>query len=264
MTFSSKMLLATSAAVLVGAVAAAQLMTSGPAHAQKSVNRAEIEAIVKNYLLENPEVIFEAAERYYAEQEAQASAQAEAEVRAQLPTLMAGGAGHVMGASAAEADVVLVEFFDYNCGVCQRAAGFVVDLAEREPGLQVVLQELPVFHPRSREVAVAALSLANTEDYVPLHMALMSQSGVVTNDRLDVIAKQAGVDAAKIDGHLSNAATMDKLDGQLEISLSLAEALGFNGTPGFIIASPDGSFIRLIPGYDEQMILEAIDEARRA
>ena len=145
MALSPRSSLALGALLAVGGLCAANLAGLGrsSAIAAQDLDKKAIEDIVRNYLLENPEVIFEAVERYTASQEARAMAAAEDEVRANLPTLMAATAGHAEGASAEDADILLVEFFDYHCGYCRQATYFVFELLEEEKGLRVVFQELP-------------------------------------------------------------------------------------------------------------------------
>ena len=264
MALSPRSSLALGALLAVGGLCAANLAGLGRnnAVAAQDLDQKAGEDIVRNYLLENPEVIFEAVERYTAKQEAKAMVAAEEEVRANLPTLMAGTAGHAEGAAAGEADVLLVEFFDYHCGYCKQATEFVFDLLEEEKGLRVVFQEMPVVHQQSYDVALASLSLAGTENFAPFHQALMNSSGLVETKQMKAIAKDLGIDVSIINDALNANADRGRLEETLSLSMQMAEAIGISGTPGFIIASPDGEIVEVVPGFSPTAVEEAIAAVR--
>lgn len=261
----SSRLLTILAAGFLSVSALTDILTS-PSHANtQSRSEEEIEEIVRNYLLENPEIIFEAARRYQQQQaeaeqlEIEAAEMAAAEMLDEFRNTQA---GHVVKATSGTADVILVEFFDYNCGVCRMAADFVFELQENDPDLEVVLQELPVFDPRSRGPALASLAIAGTDNYVAYHRSLLGSTGVIDSNRAKALAADLDIDSDLIEAALTETALQADLHARLDRSIDIGDQLGLRGTPAFLVASPDGSFLRLVPGFDENMIKDAIRDAR--
>lgn len=266
-TTSPRAALALGAALAIGVLGAANLAGLGQssALAAQELDRPAIEKIVREYLLENPEVIFEAAERYGEKRQAEAQALAQDEIRANLPTLMSGAAGHAIGADPQAADVLVVEFFDYHCGFCKRATEFVFDLAGDNPDVRVVFQELPVVHQKSREVALASLAVAGTADFEPLHRGMMGASGILEEPQILAIAKKAGIDHATLKDALRDGTPRRALlEETLDLSMQIATAIGVDGTPGFIVASADGTYVQLVAGFNAAAVQAAIDQARRS
>lgn len=255
-------LLPLAGACLLAVTAFGDLLSPAPASASQSRSEEEIGEIVRAYLLENPEVIFEAVEVYQQQQYELAQLAAEEAARDYLPELLSSPAGHILPATSGQREVVVVEFFDYNCGFCRRASNFVFELQDQNKDLAVVLQELPVTNPNSREPALAALAVAGSDDYVTFHRRMMNADGIVDGDRARVIANDLGIPAGLIDDALNESAAQTALHDRLDRSLEIANALGIDGTPAFLVTTPDGSFVKLIGGYDEAAVKAAIEAAR--
>ncbi|WOI52109.1 DsbA family protein [Parvularcula sp. LCG005] len=260
---TSRILFAAAGATFIAALAASNLMTAGSATAAPPADREEIETIVREYLLEHPEVIFEAVERYSARESERARAIAEGEIRNTLPTLLSGDTGHVMGADVADTEVLVVEFYDYHCSFCRNAVDMVMDLSEQK-GVRVVLQELPVITQRSQEVAIASLSVTDPAAFKKFHRALFDISGPITDQALASAARKAGLKPADLQNTMTDKALRQPLEQKLNLSFDMAASFGIDGTPAFIIASPDGKFVRLISGMDEYAIKQAVDDAKRS
>ena len=251
---TAAMLTSLAALPLLGALTLTRLAAqeAGP-------DRAATEEIVRQYLLENPEVIVEALERWRDTQELAAAAQSEEAALAFLPTLLSGEAGYAMGAEADEADVLVVEFFDYHCGYCPRATDYVFGLAGQD-GVRVVLQDLPILREESRDAALAGLAAAETGDYEGLHRQLMRTGGVLNEAAVTKAARRADAkDAlALLDDDLARA----RLEAKLAGSVAAAQAMGLSGTPSFVVADPEGELVRVIPSYAPEAVTAAIEEVR--
>lgn len=248
------------AAVAAAPLAAAFALMPSTGQEEQGLSRAEIEAVIRDYILANPEVILESVGNYQADEQRTAALIAEEAARRHLPTLISGEAGHAMGASPAEADVVVVEFFDYHCGFCRRAADYVLGLTG-EDGVRVVFQDLPILREESRTAALAGLAAADAGRYEEMHRALMKSSGTLNEDRLEAIARRAGA-GDSVRSALDDRAVRAQLAGKLDLSTEIAADLGIQGTPAFIVASPDGERIRLVPGYDPEAVTDAIEAIR--
>lgn len=269
---SPRILIAAALTLLAGTMVTAYFVTAAPVTATVTtpdqLSKQEVEAIVRDYILENPQLIIESMERYTAETEAAAKAEAdaaaEAAIREHFTALISGESGHAFGAGADEAEVIIVEFFDYNCGYCRRATTFIKELEQEDASLRFVLQDLPIINEASRPVSLATLALANTEDYMPMHLAMMEASGLIRKNRMQALAEEAGVDYDRITTALEDEDTYKALEAKLETSMGLAKALDITGTPNFVIASPDGAYVKLVRGLDRDGLRTAIAAAKGA
>ena len=224
-----------------------------------AADRAVTEAVVRDYLLANPEVIVEALEIWRDRQEAEAETMAAEAAETALPMLLSGETGFAMGAAADEADVLVVEFFDYHCGYCRRAADYVFELAERD-GVRVVFQDLPILRTESRGAALAGLAAAEAGTYPAMHRQLMRASGVLDDDAVAKAARRADASAAV--ARLDDEGVRARLEEKLSASVAAARAMGLDGTPSFVVAAPDGGLIRVIPSYAPDAVDAAIAEVR--
>jgi len=219
--------------------------------AQRDAFRAEVRA----YLLENPAVLLEAVAALEAQQAADQAVDDAALVRVNAEALFASPDDWVGGNP--DGDVTLVEFIDYNCGFCKRAHPEVAQVLEFDPGVRLVIKELPILGPGSElaaKMAVAVLRSHGDDAYAELHDRLMTHRGEVSAALLDRVGAEMGLDMAKV------RAEMDGRDVArvLEENRALAARLRLNGTPSF--ALPDRLVRGMLPA---PALLDLVDEVRR-
>ena len=193
---------------------------------------------VRDYLLENPEILPEAMDRLR-EREAAKIVSAN---RSALETPFAGA-----WAGAADGDVVLVEFFDYACGYCRKSNADVDRLLREDPKLKVVWRDWPVLGPDSEAAARASLAAAQTGRFKPFHDALFA-AGKPTADAVGQARTAVG-----LSGDLPAAAA----DRELARNFQLARNLEATGTPTFVVG--DRIFQGAV-GYEA--LRDAVKEAR--
>jgi protein-disulfide isomerase len=220
-------------------VAAALVATAGlfAAHAQSisDTQRGEIERIIRDYLIKNPEVLQEAIAEL---EKRQAKAEAEKHKTAVKDNaeLLFNSPRHVVVGNP-QGDVTFVEFFDYNCGYCKRALADMMELMKADPKLKVVLKEFPVLGPGSVEAARVAVAVRmqdkSGKKYLDFHQRLLTGRGQVDKARALAAAKEAGLDVARIERDIAG----DEVRQSLEESFKLAEKLGLNGTPSYVIGN---------------------------
>jgi protein-disulfide isomerase len=136
-------------------------------------------------------------------------------------------------------DVTMVEFMDYNCGWCKRSLSEVQALTEKDKNLRVVLKEFPIFGQQSEFAARAALAARKQDKYWPLHVALFSHEGQVTEEVVREIAKSQGLDMEKLEADMKDQKVLDTISTNYD----LAKNLKLNGTPAFIVDD------KVFPGY---------------
>ncbi|MEM6900545.1 MAG: DsbA family protein [Pseudomonadota bacterium] len=208
----------------------ALLLTS--ACAQEPASREETEQIVRDYLLENPEIVEEALIALQAKREAEQAENSRIAIAEFSDALLNLESDYSIGPD--DAPVTVVEFFDYRCGPCRASMQTVNALPERYDGnVRVVFKEFPILSPESRKAAVAALAAGRQGKYVEMHQALMRSPGEFTDDDLSNVAESVGVDLDQWREDIED----DTLREQINATYALADTVGANATPTFIIGS---------------------------
>ena len=195
--------------------------------------RAEIEKIVRNYLLSHPEVLEEVSAELSKRQAVAETMKHEAAVAKNAQAIFSSPRGVTVGNK--DGDVTFVEFFDYNCGYCKRAMTDMMELMKADPKLKVVLKEFPVLSAGSVEAAQVGVAVRMQDPtgkkYLDFHQKLLTGRGAADKARAMAVAKEVGLDMAKLEKDLSSA----EVRNTLEENFKLAEAMGMNGTPSYVI-----------------------------
>lgn len=220
------------------AIAAVLLPALAPPLAAQSFSapqRSEIEQIVRDYLLRNPEILQEVLAELEKKQATADSEKAKLAVQKHSEALFNSPRHVVVGNP--QGDVTLVEFFDYNCGYCKRALGDLQALMQADPKLRVVLKEFPVLGEGSVDAArvAAAVRLQDKtgKKYFDFHQRLLNGRGQVDKAKALAAARESGLDVARVERDMNG----EEVRASLEESLRLAEALGLNGTPSYVVGS---------------------------
>ncbi len=206
-----------------------------PAAAQSfsDTQRGDIETIVRNYLIAHPEVLEEAMNELQKRQSAAEAEKHQAGVAKNAEAIFNSPRGVTIGNK--EGDVTFVEFFDYNCGYCKRAMADMMELMKADPKLKVVLKEFPVLGVGSVEAAQVGVAVRMQDPtgkkYLDFHQKLLSGRGSVDKARAMAVAKEVGLDMGKLEKDLASA----EVKNTLEENFKLAEAMGMNGTPSYVI-----------------------------
>jgi protein-disulfide isomerase len=195
--------------------------------------RGDIESIVRNYLIAHPEVLEEAMAELSKRQTAAEAEKHEAGVSKNAEAIFNSPRGVTIGNK--DGDVTFVEFFDYNCGYCKRAMTDMLDLMKADPKLKVVLKEFPVLSQGSVEAAQVAVAVRMQDPtgkkYLDFHQKLLGGRGAADKARAMAVAKEVGLDMAKLEKDLAG----PEVKATIEENFKLAEAMGMNGTPSYVI-----------------------------
>jgi protein-disulfide isomerase len=245
----SRIALALAAALACAAIAGDAPAQTGP---QPPPDKEAIREIVREYLLEHPEVIEEAIRALSARRQADQAARTRDALVKNRVALVRHPMSPVSGNP--EGDVTLVEFFDYQCGYCKRSLEPVIDLLENDPGLRVVWKEFPVLGQVSTFAALASMAAQKQGKYLFLHKALMGARERLTEESVMEIAGQVGLDLERLQRDMAD----PKIVSYLQETQRLANRLGINGTPAFVIGNT------LVPGaVDGARLKQLIAQARR-
>jgi protein-disulfide isomerase len=191
-----------------------------------------IRAIIKEYLIKNPEVVQEALvelDRRQKENELQSRLKITQDKTGPLYT-----AKHNVSFGNPNGDVTVVEFFDYNCGFCKRALGDLQKMVSEDKNVRVITKDFPVLGPGSIEaatVALAAKQQLSVEKLWTFHQKLLSNRGQVGRQQALDAAKEAGADMARLTKDIDSPVVRSAIDENVQI----ADALGLTGTPSYIV-----------------------------
>ncbi|WP_422369742.1 DsbA family protein [Hoeflea sp.] len=209
--------------------------TTAPAIEQAAepadIGEERIGTLVRDYLLENPEILEEAQQVLQARREEESRQLAMASIENNRDEIFNASEDMVIGNP--DGDITLVEFFDYNCGYCKRAMDDVVEIIKTDPDIRVVLKEFPILGPDSvaaHQVSMAFRKLA-PEQYGDFHMALLGADVRATEAVAIELAKQYGVEEQALRENMSDPA----IEESIRQSYKLADLLGISGTPSFVL-----------------------------
>jgi protein-disulfide isomerase len=234
-----------SAVVMLAAAASA---TRAEEAADLSVE--QVEKIVREYLLREPEIVYQALEELQRRQAAAEAERQQAAISDNQRELLNDPASPVGGNP--DGEVTLVEFFDYRCAYCRRVVSSMRALLDEDSDLRVVFKELPVLGPDSERAARAALASRRQNGYVPFHFALMAADDL-SLPGIRAAAEAVGLDADRLEADMA----APEVNAAIQANYALANELGIEGTPAFVIGT------QLIPGaVDKARLEELIREAR--
>ena len=243
------------AVLLAGLVAAAMtvglstsLAADTPVDSEPSTER--VEQIVREYLMREPELIYEAIEEFQRREQAERVEKLRVAALQYEEELYNNPASPIGG--NADGDVTLVEFFDYRCGYCRHVVSSVEALLDEDKGVKIIYKDLPILGEDSERAARAALASRKQGAYERFHFALMraedfSEEGLLT------LAEANGLDKTRLLEDMNDPEVARTIDE----NRALAAKIGIDGTPMFII---DGN---VVPGAAELDQLKAVVKEAR-
>jgi protein-disulfide isomerase len=209
-----------------------------------NTERKATEAIVRAYILENPEIITQAVEILQKREATARMASVGDTLNKPYPGAIAGNPS---------GDVTVVKFTDYNCGYCRASLAEVEKLIAKDKGVKIVYRELPILSQTSKTAALWALAAAEQGKYLAFHRAMFN-AGSASEGSIRSAARSAGLDLAAA----QKVVMSDNANTELQQNVGMMQQLGFNGTPTFIIGG------QIMEGLQEYVALQAaVDKARK-
>lgn len=236
-----------SAAMLVTGIAASH------AEEAKPLDKAAVEKIVREYLLENPEIMLEVQDALETKQSAVAR-EGQTKIIADNHEQIFNDANDAVYGNP-KGDVTIVEFYDYNCGYCKRAMPDMKALIKADPNVRFVLKEFPILGPDSMRTHLVAQAFKKLmpEKYPELHDILMQEPKSSTEESSIKAAKSLGADEAKLRELMKSKEVVTSFQNAYDIG----QALNISGTPSYIIGD------ELVPGaVGAQTLIAKIAEQR--
>lgn len=219
---------------------------SGPS-AFSPAQRQELDGIIKNFLLTNPEVLLEAQNVLESKMDKIQSERMAVAINENVQDLFRPKASPIVGNT--KGDVTVVEFFDYNCGYCKRAFNELAKLVDKDKQVKVVLKEFPILSKGSEEAARVALAAKMQGKYWEFHRGMLEGQGQAGEASALKVAEKLGLDMNRLKKDMASAEVKKEIDD----TRKLAGKLGIQGTPHFLVGE------RVIPGAPENL-LELLDK----
>jgi len=210
-----------------------------------------IDKAIEQYIRSHPEVIEQSLQALEAKREADEKARQKVAIANRQNDLLNDPSSPVSG--NLQGDVTVVEFFDYRCGYCKRAAGAVTQLQKEDPRVRVVYKDFPILGEPSELAAKAALASNAQGKHQAFHEALLASKGEMSKDSILSIASEVGLDTKRLEADMTNPEWQTVIDR----NRALAKELRITGTPGFVVGT------ELVPGaLDVKGLKELIVRAR--
>ncbi|OQW37396.1 MAG: hypothetical protein A4E19_13400 [Nitrospira sp. SG-bin1] len=195
------------------------------------------DAAIERYIRAHPEVIVQSLQAMDAKREAEQKERQKAALATKQNELLHDPASPVSGNLKGE--ITLVEFYDYRCGYCKKAAPAVTELQKVDPRVRVVYKDFPILGEPSELAAKAALASQAQGKHQAFHEALLASHADMTKDSILEIAVKVGLNAKRLEADMAN----PKWQTAIDKNRALARELGISGTPGFIVGN------ELVPGW---------------
>ena len=225
--------------------------THEAAHALDANDKKQIDKQIEDFFMRNPEKLEQALnnmQRYLTER---AQREQEEALASNADNLYRNDGDYSMGPN--NAPITIVEFFDYNCGYCKRSFAPLMEALEENKDVRLVFKEYPILGEPSYLASSAALAINDKLKYLTYHSKLMTHQGRITESVIEKTLSDMKLSPQKMQSN----ARSDKYVLQLAATRQLAEAIGVNGTPAFVING------KLFPGaLDKAELTQAIKTAR--
>ena len=225
--------------------------THEAAHALDANDKKQIDKQIEDFFIRNPEKLEQALnnmQRYLTER---AQREQEEALASNADNLYRNDGDYSMGPN--NAPITIVEFFDYNCGYCKRSFAPLMEALEENKDVRLVFKEYPILGEPSYLASSAALAINDKLKYLTYHSKLMTHQGRITESVIEKTLSDMKLSPQKLQSN----ARSDKYVLQLAATRQLAEAIGVNGTPAFVING------KLFPGaLDKAELTQAIKTAR--
>lgn len=204
-----------------------------PVQAQETLDKAEIGKIIREYLLENPELMLEVQQALEAKQQSELAVSQKEIITSQRDQLFS--SAYQIEIGNPEAEITILEFFDYNCGFCQRALTDMEIMLQSNDKLKFVMKEFPVLGEASIEASRVSMAVSKLlpEKHAEFHTELLSLPGQKDGERAMELAIKMGAKQDEVLAEMENPAIIETIQETYE----LANSLGITGTPSYVVGN---------------------------
>ena len=207
------------------------VFSAAPAVALDEQQKKEMGAFIREYLIENPEILIEAQNALEAKQQSKRVEQSMRGIADNRQQIFSSPTDITLGNP--KGDVTVVEFFDYNCGYCKRALSDMEEILAKDKNVRFILKEFPILGPDSlaaHRVANAVRLLA-PEKYAQFHRTLLGAEEHASEATAVAVATSLGLSEAAIRKSMAEKPN----DDIVRQAYQLANSIGITGTPTYIL-----------------------------
>ena len=224
------------------AAQAAKTEAAQPGEGFTPAQRKELESIIKDYLVSNPEVMMEVQNALESKMEKIQTERTSQAIQQNASEIFKPASSPVVG--NAKGDVTVIEFFDYNCPYCKKAFHELAELVDKDKQVKVILKEFPILNKGSEETSKVALAAKMQGKYWEFHRAMQELQGQSNEAAALRVAEKLGLDMNKLRKDMASPEVKNEIDQ----TRALAAKLGIQGTPHFLVGD------RIIPGAPENLL----------
>jgi protein-disulfide isomerase len=203
--------------------------------------RKELEGLIKDILLNNPEIMLEVQNALESKMDKIQAERMAAAIKENATELFRPTASPIVG--NVKGDVPVIEFFDYNCGYCKKAFSELAQFIDKDKKVRVILKEFPILAKGSEEASRVALAARMQGKYWEFHRAMLESQGQANEASALRVAEKLGLDMARLKKDMASA----EVKKEIEDTRQLATKMGIQGTPHFIVGD------RIIAGAPENL-----------
>jgi protein-disulfide isomerase len=237
--------------LLLLAIAPAVAQSQPPAPALSPEQTKAVEQVIQDYLLNHPDFMMQVLQKMQQHMAEHSKEQTRQTVLAKHDELLADADSEALGNP--DADVTIVEFFDYRCPYCKQIQATLESIVKTDPKVRIVYKEFPILGPMSLLASHAALAARRQGKYLAFHDALMEWRGQIDDKVVFDLAKTAGLDIDKLKADMNDASVQAIIDR----NMALAQALHIDATPGFVVGD------QTVVGADIESVKQAVLDARK-
>lgn len=217
-----------------------------------ATQQTEVENIIRNYLLQNPELILDVLKELERRQKEATAGQARDQMLQQREALLASPHDVVVNPGGA---IPVVEFFDYQCGFCKRVLPAIQRLQAEAKNVRLILKEYPILGEMSVYASRVAIAAKSQDKYLAFHNAMMETRGKLDEARILDVARDVGLNIQQLRADMKRPEVQEAID----TNYALANALNIRGTPTLIIGDT------LVPGaIDFARMIKLVAEAEKS
>lgn len=225
----------------------------------------QIEQIVHDYLVKNPEVLVEASKKLREQEAAKEEANIK-KIESLIPKYKkelfdTKATGRVVTGNP-NGKIIIAEFTQYQCSHCKSVAPLVDKLLKNNPEVQLITIYWPFFGNDAVYAAKAAMAAQKQGKFSELNQAMLATVDFLNKNKIDAVIKSTqSIDAKKLLVDIE----AKELDAGIKANFKLAGDLGLMGTPTFIFANKEMTKFSLIPGQTrdiEKDLTKALKEVK--
>ena len=202
---------------------------------KEQLSKEELNKLIYEYIMENPEVILDSVDKLRKKMEENAGLD---ESYLKENFLQFANNPNIPYMGSEKPKVIIIEFFDYNCGYCKRNFTELMELILEDKEVKIILKEFPILGESSLLASKAAIASKKQGKYFEMHQKLLSQKNRIDLGKIKEVANEIGINVGMLIQDMEKESNL-KIIQENKI---LAEKIGIDGTPTFIIGQ------EVIPG----------------